>query len=157
MSVKFKLFYYLSIETCVLGAQKNRLIETGPLSTHNICFGWEIKKIDFHYTLLSGALIKEYFWLSMVEVSNIYCINTVIWLWCYLFPCRCCTMDGKLLKPSRPATAIDKQIILVSWRAIPNTKHVHQIMNVHIKQTQIMTEIDEFLIKNKSFCVCFGQ
>ena len=27
----------------VLGAQKNRLNETVLLSTHNICFGWEIK------------------------------------------------------------------------------------------------------------------
>ena len=29
---------YLSILTCVLGAQKNRLIETVLLSTHNMCF-----------------------------------------------------------------------------------------------------------------------
>ena len=28
-----------SVLTCVLGAQKNRLIETVLLSTHNICFG----------------------------------------------------------------------------------------------------------------------
>ena len=47
MSVKLKLFSYQSIKTCVLGAQKNRLIETVLLSTHNICFGWEIKKINF--------------------------------------------------------------------------------------------------------------
>ena len=32
---------------------KNRLIEKVLLSTHNICFGWEIKKIIFSYTLLS--------------------------------------------------------------------------------------------------------
>ena len=38
-SVKFRLFSYPSTETCVLGAQKNRLIETVLLSTHNICFG----------------------------------------------------------------------------------------------------------------------
>ena len=31
--------YYLSVLTCVLGAQKNRLIETVLLSTHSICFG----------------------------------------------------------------------------------------------------------------------
>ena len=30
---------YPSVLTCVLGAQKNRLIETDLLSTHNICFG----------------------------------------------------------------------------------------------------------------------
>ena len=32
------------------------LIETVLLSTHNISFGWEIKKIVFQYILLSGAL-----------------------------------------------------------------------------------------------------
>ena len=26
------------------------------LGAHNICFGWEIKKIVFQYTLLSGGL-----------------------------------------------------------------------------------------------------
>ena len=31
--------------TFVLGAQKNNLIETDLLSTHNICFGTEIRKI----------------------------------------------------------------------------------------------------------------
>ena len=30
---------YPSVLTCVLGAQKNRLIETVLLSTYNICFG----------------------------------------------------------------------------------------------------------------------
>ena len=34
------------------------LIETTLLSTHNICFGWEIRKIIFSYTLLSGGLIE---------------------------------------------------------------------------------------------------
>ena len=32
-------FSYPSVLTYVLGAQKNRLIETVLLSTHNICFG----------------------------------------------------------------------------------------------------------------------
>ena len=39
LSVKFLIFSYLSVFTYVLGAQKNRLIETNLLSTHNICFG----------------------------------------------------------------------------------------------------------------------
>ena len=39
-----------------LGAQKNRLIETVLLSTHNICFDWEIRKIIVSYALLSGGL-----------------------------------------------------------------------------------------------------
>ena len=34
--------------TCVLGAQKNGLIETALLSTHNICFGREIRKKMLH-------------------------------------------------------------------------------------------------------------
>ena len=35
------IFLYQSVQTCVLGAQKKRLIqiETILLSTHNICFG----------------------------------------------------------------------------------------------------------------------
>ena len=36
---KLKLFSYQSVEAYILGAQKNRLIETVLLSTHNICFG----------------------------------------------------------------------------------------------------------------------
>ena len=35
-----------------MDAQKNRLIETVLLSTHNICFGREIKKIVFQNTLI---------------------------------------------------------------------------------------------------------
>ena len=30
-----------------MGAQKNRLIETVLLCTHNVCFGWEIRKLFF--------------------------------------------------------------------------------------------------------------
>ena len=40
----------------VLGTQKNRLIETVLLSTHNICFGREIRKLNFRYTLLTKVL-----------------------------------------------------------------------------------------------------
>ena len=36
--------FLLMILAYVLGAQKNRLIEKVLLSTHNICFGWEIRK-----------------------------------------------------------------------------------------------------------------
>ena len=36
---KIDIFPYLSVKTCVLGSQKNRLDETVLLSTHNICFG----------------------------------------------------------------------------------------------------------------------
>ena len=37
----------------VLGAQKNRLIETVLLSTLNICFGLKIRKLFFYYALLT--------------------------------------------------------------------------------------------------------
>ena len=56
ISVKLLFFSCQSIYTCVLGAQKNRLIETVLLSTNNICFGRETKKIVFQYALLSGGL-----------------------------------------------------------------------------------------------------
>ena len=39
LRLKLSLFSYPSIEKFVFGAQKNRLIETVLLSTHNICFG----------------------------------------------------------------------------------------------------------------------
>ena len=39
-----------------MGAQKNRLIETVPLSTHSICFGGEIRKLFFWYALLTKVL-----------------------------------------------------------------------------------------------------
>ena len=39
-----------------LGAQKNHLTEMVLLSTHNICFGWEIRKLFVDYALLFGGL-----------------------------------------------------------------------------------------------------
>ena len=38
-------------------AQKNRLIDTVLLSTHDICFGWEIRKLVFRYALFTKVLI----------------------------------------------------------------------------------------------------
>ena len=38
LSVKLQLFSHPSVITYILGAQKNRLIETVLLSTQNICF-----------------------------------------------------------------------------------------------------------------------
>ena len=42
----------MSLNIC-LGAQKNRLIETVLFSTHNLCFGREIRKLFFNYALIS--------------------------------------------------------------------------------------------------------
>ena len=46
------MFSYPSVITCVLGAQKNQLIEMVLLSTHNIllCFGLRNKKVNFYGT-----------------------------------------------------------------------------------------------------------
>ena len=54
-----------------MGAQKNCLIETVLSSTHNICFGWGIRKIIFNYTLLSGGLtLYIYFHLVIGRISK---------------------------------------------------------------------------------------
>ena len=45
------IFFPISFNIC-FGAQKNRLIETVLLSTHSICFGWELRK----YFLITEAL-----------------------------------------------------------------------------------------------------
>ena len=42
-------------KTCVLDAQKNRLIEMVLLSSHNTCLGREIKKIYFQLHTYLGA------------------------------------------------------------------------------------------------------
>ena len=42
-----------------MGAQKNCPIETVLLSAHKICFGLEIRKIIFCYTLLSGGQLRH--------------------------------------------------------------------------------------------------
>ena len=44
------IFYYIVLHyvlSCVL-SPKNRLIETVIMSTHNICFGWEIRKLHVY-------------------------------------------------------------------------------------------------------------
>ena len=50
---KMLIFSYQSVWSYFLGAQKNRLIETVLLSTHNVCFGWEIRKIKFSLRTLN--------------------------------------------------------------------------------------------------------
>ena len=62
------IFSYPSVLTYVLGAQKNRLIETLLLGTHNICFGWEIRKLNFRYALLTKVLED---WSDLINVRLI--------------------------------------------------------------------------------------
>ena len=56
LSINLSIFSYPSVLTYVLGAQKNRLIETVLLSTYNIRFGLEIRKLIFEYELLTIGL-----------------------------------------------------------------------------------------------------
>ena len=61
------IFSYLLVLTYVLGARKNRLIETVLLSTYNICFAREIRKLFFSYLHLEGYL--ERLWQDWVDVQ----------------------------------------------------------------------------------------
>ena len=65
----------------MLDAQKNRLIETVLLSTNNISFGWEIRKLFFFYVLAgilqAGASIykeKKIGWILIInkEIKSLY-------------------------------------------------------------------------------------
>ena len=57
--LKMLIFSYPSVLTYVLGSQKNRLIETVLLSTHNIGFGLEIRKLFFWYTILTIVMLVD--------------------------------------------------------------------------------------------------
>ena len=73
----------------ILGAQKNRLIETVLLSTHNICFGWEIRKLFFWYALLTRGLaglsegnrvISEEAYVLTISFMNIHARLHPLWI-----------------------------------------------------------------------------
>ena len=67
-----------------LGAQKNHLIETVLLSTHNICFGGEIRKLFSCYALLSkGLIICNY---SLFQKSAFKSIKNTKPPLCYMIP-----------------------------------------------------------------------
>ena len=55
-----------------MGAQKNRLIETVLLSTHNICFGCEIRKLNFRYALLTKVLNNSEALRHSLTYLNLY-------------------------------------------------------------------------------------
>ena len=59
-SVNLWIFSYPLVKTLVLAAQKNRLIETVLLSTHNIRFGWEIRKLSLFTHSLKACLQLSY-------------------------------------------------------------------------------------------------
>ena len=66
-----RLFIYPSVKSCVLGAQKNRLIETVLLSTHNICFGWEIKKISYDVETVFARYAFKHQYMSILLKKNV--------------------------------------------------------------------------------------
>ena len=70
------MFSYPSILTYVLGAQNSRLSEMVLLSTHNICFGLEIRKLNFRYALLTKVLgiVLIYRWDTGLEYFDRFII-----------------------------------------------------------------------------------
>ena len=65
-----------------MGGQKNCLNETVLLSTYNICFDWEIRKLFFNYSLLSKSLqnvVKIY----TLQKSKNFTLPLIIipWIW----------------------------------------------------------------------------
>ena len=71
LNVELWIFSYPSVQTFVLGAQRNRLIETVLLSTHNICSGWEIRKLIFTYNC-AFLSIKNLFFLLKISKHREY-------------------------------------------------------------------------------------
>ena len=68
------------MKTNVLGAQKNRPIETVLLSTHNICFGGEIRNLVVGYAPLSGGLIKCKVIHFVPKLNGMLAFLNAIWL-----------------------------------------------------------------------------
>ena len=58
------MFSHPSVITSVLGAQKNRLIETVLLSTHNICFGLERRKFIFDEQNFERKIVNVFLSIS---------------------------------------------------------------------------------------------
>ena len=57
----------------------NRLIEMVLLSTHNICFVWEVRKLNFRYTLLTKVLVKK---LSFIAFFFENKFHEKFWIYC---------------------------------------------------------------------------
>ena len=71
--LKIRIFSYTLDLTFVLDAQKNRLIQTILLSTHNICFAGEIRKLIFtmHSYLEAWTLIIPF----CMTVSTLFALS----------------------------------------------------------------------------------
>ena len=80
VDVKLYIFSYPSVKTNDLGAQKNHLIKRVLLSTHNICFCWEIRKLVIDYTPLSGGLAhttNDFVYGFVCSDVSVYFGNTI--------------------------------------------------------------------------------
>ena len=54
------IFSYPKVVIYVVGAQKNRLIETVLLNTHDLCFGRDVRKLIFNFTHYLEAKVSIY-------------------------------------------------------------------------------------------------
>ena len=74
-------------------ALKNRLIEMVLLSTHNICFGLEIRKLNFCYTLLTKVLYYEdnilVFHIIRALFGMLYVHKRIKVAFCVIIPVTC--------------------------------------------------------------------
>ena len=68
-----KYFFIYNFKHMFLVLKRFRLIETVLLSTHNICFGWKIRKLFFCYTLLTKVLDGSTFIFSARHWSTCAC------------------------------------------------------------------------------------
>ena len=67
-----RLFPYLLVKTCIVGAQKSHLIETVLMSTHNICYGTKIRKNNFQvYTIIWGPKLNYIYNRTPLDMHNV--------------------------------------------------------------------------------------
>ena len=67
-----RLFSYPLVKTCIVGAQKSHLIETVLMSTHNICYGTEIRKNNFQvYTIIWGPELNYIYNRTPLDMHNV--------------------------------------------------------------------------------------
>ena len=59
-------------------------VETVLLSTHNICFPWEIRKLNFRYSLLTKVLLL---YMSSLNFPRNQCRKICLLLWWCWFVC----------------------------------------------------------------------
>ena len=70
-----------------MGAQKNRLIETVLLSTHNICFGREVSQIIVNYSSLTIGLSRTAICMSR-GYGQIRGLSLILFLYAVFVDCE---------------------------------------------------------------------